>query len=1004
MQSKLGLFCDKIMEAGWLAAAIVTPLFFNWYSNRVFEASKVALLRSITMVTLAAWLIKTLEEGLPGERQNRKLGSVSLRTPLIVPVLFFAGAYLLSTVTSVSPLISFWGSYYRRQGLYVVLCYIAIFFSMLRTLRTRQQLERLITVILITSLPVSLYGIIQHYGVDPLVWIRPLTWMRGDLYRVESTLGNPISIGAYLIMVVPLTVWQLVRSLSLVRTKGKKVRPSVVSFGCYLLLLILQLICLVFTQSRGPMMGLMTGTLFFFLLWAVLRGQRGLALAAIGISIALFTILAILNLPNTPLTLPKRIPYVERLAGIYRDIAHDRSLIWYGAVNMMAADKMRAVIGYGPESMGLIFHPYIHPDWAAMKNYKEVADRCHNETLDVWVTGGLIGLFAYFTLFGSILYYGLKWLGLIANSRQRTFFVVTCLAGGLSGLLIPWLIDGTLRWAGVGVPAGILLALIIYLMTSLFHHSALSPVLSPVEGLSRGGKRGGKNSHNQILLIALLSAIVAHFVEIQFGIAITATRTYFWIYVALLTIIGCYWQPHPEPFGGVYPEHGRSAQGRHVEGEKSMLDAIARTSPADSTRQRRIRRRKGRRREADRPSSGISTTLSGTILSHAILVGLILATIGFDLITHQFELHANGLVIFGLLFVTWLFGGITTPTLRPVSGQASSPSARPFDKLRRGLGAGLRSPISNISTYVLGSLFGFLPFMAIHAAIILPGAGVERTTFVYYVYVFSVIFAVAFALMTNSDVRLRLYRFRTWWLYPVIGLGVLLLILNSNLKAAQADIYYKFALASEEKGEVDKAISVYSQAIQLAPHWSQYYASLGWAYGWKAVTASDADQRADLFEESLRVLERAQQMSPFDPDIVAKLGHVYWNWGSVTPNLGQKAEKLEAALAHYQQAVTLSPLNHGHLLNGDIVQTYLHLGETYAAMDELSQAVEAYQQAKELAPDRYESHKGLALVYLRLSRLDEAIEEAKTARDLAPAEEQPALDDLIAQLEARKSQ
>ncbi len=73
MQTKLSFFCDKIIETGWLAAAIVTPLFFNWYSNRVFEASKVALLRSITLVMLAAWLIKILETGLPREKQNGKI-------------------------------------------------------------------------------------------------------------------------------------------------------------------------------------------------------------------------------------------------------------------------------------------------------------------------------------------------------------------------------------------------------------------------------------------------------------------------------------------------------------------------------------------------------------------------------------------------------------------------------------------------------------------------------------------------------------------------------------------------------------------------------------------------------------------------------------------------------------------------------------------------------------------------------------------------------------------
>jgi len=233
VQTKLGLFCDKIIEAGWLTAAIVTPLFFNWYSNRVFEASKVTLLRSITLLMLAAWLIKILETGLPIGKRNGKISLALVRTPLIVPVLFFAGVYLFSAVTSISPRISFWGSYHRRQGLYVALCYIAIFLLMLETLRTRQQLERLITVILLTSLPISLYGIMQQYRVDPLIWIR------GGARRVESTLGNPILIGAYLIMVIPLTVWQLVRSISLIRTREKKVGTSLTLFGCYLLFLIL---------------------------------------------------------------------------------------------------------------------------------------------------------------------------------------------------------------------------------------------------------------------------------------------------------------------------------------------------------------------------------------------------------------------------------------------------------------------------------------------------------------------------------------------------------------------------------------------------------------------------------------------------------------------------------------------------------------------------------------------------------------------------------------------
>jgi len=107
------------------------------------------------------------------------------------------------------------------------------------------------------------------------------------------------------------------------------------------------------------------------------------------------------------------------------------------------------------------------------------------------------------------------------------------------------------------------------------------------------------------------------------------------------------------------------------------------------------------------------------------------------------------------------------------------------------------------------------------------------------------------------------------------------------------------------------------------------------------------------------------------------------------------------ALSYYRQAVTLSPLNHGHLLKDNIVKAHLHLGEIYADLGKLDLAAEAYQKASEMAPDSYESRKGLALVYRQLGRLDEALEEARTARDLAPEEERPGLDDLIAELEAQ---
>ena len=118
MQTKLGLFCDRIIEAGWLVAIVVVPLFFNVYSSRVFEPDNLSLLRSIALVMIAAWLVRTLEARLGGEEEGpspeREGGVVAfLRLPLVIPTLIMVGVYILTTITSVVPRISFWGSYQR---------------------------------------------------------------------------------------------------------------------------------------------------------------------------------------------------------------------------------------------------------------------------------------------------------------------------------------------------------------------------------------------------------------------------------------------------------------------------------------------------------------------------------------------------------------------------------------------------------------------------------------------------------------------------------------------------------------------------------------------------------------------------------------------------------------------------------------------------------------------------------------------------------------------------
>src|SRR5689334_3556571 len=188
------------MEAGWLIAAISVPLFFDIYSSRVFEPDKITLLRSIGLVVALAWLAKFIETGFSDFRGGSFLRRLREADPLAFPVLLLVLVYLIATIVSVADYVSIWGSYQRLQGTYSMFSYIMISATMLNALKTRAQLERLLTVIVLVSLPIAAYGWIQHFRLDPLPW-------GGDVSeRIASSMGNSIFVGAYLIMALPITL------------------------------------------------------------------------------------------------------------------------------------------------------------------------------------------------------------------------------------------------------------------------------------------------------------------------------------------------------------------------------------------------------------------------------------------------------------------------------------------------------------------------------------------------------------------------------------------------------------------------------------------------------------------------------------------------------------------------------------------------------------------------------------------------------------------------------
>ncbi|MEN8098116.1 MAG: hypothetical protein ABFQ89_03490, partial [Chloroflexota bacterium] len=257
--SSISRFCTQVIESGWLLAIALTPLFFNIYSSRVFEPDKLTLLRSIAIVMIVAWAVKLVDTGGYRHLSIDRVTKVPLSKPLIALVI----VYILSTLFSVTPRVSLLGSYQRLQGLYTTLSYIVIFAMMVANLRNQEQLDRIITTAIIVSIPISLYGLLQHYRLDPLPWGADVS------RRIASNMGNAIFVSAYVIMVTPLVIYRIIDSFIAILRRDILQLADMIRATIYIFVLLLHVLVILFSQSRGPMIGVVAGIFAFALILLV---------------------------------------------------------------------------------------------------------------------------------------------------------------------------------------------------------------------------------------------------------------------------------------------------------------------------------------------------------------------------------------------------------------------------------------------------------------------------------------------------------------------------------------------------------------------------------------------------------------------------------------------------------------------------------------------------------------------------------------------------------------
>ncbi len=285
-------------------------------------------------------------------------------TPIHLTVLAYWGICAIATMLSPVKLAA-------MVGLAKLSLYLLLFALMARVLRDGRWRDRILTVMLLSSLLVSCYGMRQWlFGVEELAtWVDPNS-MTENTSRVYSFLGNPNLLAGYL---VPPTFYG---AMAVFRW------PGLVRKALALLITALNALCLILTYSRGGWIGFVVGGFVLVLLglyWLSPRlprfWQRWLFPIVLG-GLAALTVVAVAGLE------PLRVRVMSIFAGRGDSSNNFRINVWMSVLKMI---HDRPVLGIGPGNVAFnkVYPLYQQARYTALSAY--------SIPLEILVECGVIG-------------------------------------------------------------------------------------------------------------------------------------------------------------------------------------------------------------------------------------------------------------------------------------------------------------------------------------------------------------------------------------------------------------------------------------------------------------------------------------------------------------------------------------------------------------------------------------------------------------------------------------
>lgn len=397
---------------GWILffIAFTIPLTFFPWGYASFEPPKILLFYVLSLALLFSLIL-----------QRTRFHSVNLIH--FLAILFFGWGFLVSVVGA-DFWHSFWGSYFRREGILTNFFLLVLFLAAGYLLKESFWRKKISLAICLASIVVALLGLLQFI----FIWVFGSSSQLLYSGRIISTFGQSNFLGAFLTLSLPFFIY-------LASLESKK-RKYIFWLAAGVVIIVLSL-----TFSRSAFLGFLILTLF-------------LAFYKVKVFFTILIGLVLMGsvLANLSPTLTFREWHRIQTDLTNKWTAENRLLISQKSIDLI---KIRPIAGWGLENFVFVFPIVVNKEDFGLKDI--VVDSSHNLFLDIAVEGGIVGLIIFWGFLISLFWLGIKKFKAIQGEEK--IFLGVALAVVLSYVVIHQfsvdsIVPNILFWLTAGVVAG----------------------------------------------------------------------------------------------------------------------------------------------------------------------------------------------------------------------------------------------------------------------------------------------------------------------------------------------------------------------------------------------------------------------------------------------------------------------------------------------------------------------------------------------------------------------